>query len=116
MPDIHRFLENHAALSRRYFLRLGVAGSAAIGMSPLLSVMAGESIAKSPELAKAIAALGPFFTPPEDFQDVSRGKPLPHSIPEEKRKEVGLTREPCRVHERQRNARVMCLGHRGFRR
>jgi DMSO/TMAO reductase YedYZ molybdopterin-dependent catalytic subunit len=97
MSDLHRFLENHAALSRRYFLRLGVAGSAAIGLSPLLSVRAGESIAKTPELAKAIAALGPFFTPPEAFQDVSRGKPLPHSIPEEKRKEVGLTRETWRL-------------------
>ena len=116
MSDSHRFLLNHAALSRRYFLRLGIAGSTALGISQLLSVRAGESNVKSPELAKAIAALGPFFTPPEDFQDVSRGKPLPHSIPEEKRKEVGLTREPCRVHERQRNARVMCLGHRGFRR
>lgn len=97
MSDIHRFLENHAALSRRYFLRLGIAGSAAIGMSPLLNVKAGESIAKSPKLAKAIAGLGPFFTPPEAFQDVSRGKPLPHSIPEEKRKEVGLTRETWRL-------------------
>ena len=67
MPDIHSFLENHAALSRRYFLRLGVAGSAAIGLSPLLTSQAAESISKSPELAKAIAALGPFFTPPEAF-------------------------------------------------
>ncbi|MGI8982221.1 MAG: molybdopterin-dependent oxidoreductase [Pirellulaceae bacterium] len=97
MSDIHRFLENHAALSRRYFLRLGVAGSAAIGMSPLLSVSVGDSISKSPELAKAIAALGPFFTPPDAFQDVSRGKPLPHSIPEEKKKEIGLTRETWKL-------------------
>ena len=97
MSDLHGFLENHAALSRRFFLRLGIAGSAAIGMSPLLSVRAGESIVKSPELAKAIAALGPFFTPPEAFQDVSRGKPLPHSLPEEKKKEVGLTRETWKL-------------------
>jgi len=97
MSHLHRFLEIHASLSRRYFLRLGVAGTAAIGMSPLLSVRGGESNPKSPELAKAIAALGPFFTPPEAFQDVSRGKPLPHSIPEEKRKEVGLTRETWRL-------------------
>lgn len=35
----------------------------------------------------------PYFTPAEDFRDVSRGKPLPHSLPEEKQREVGLTRE-----------------------
>jgi DMSO/TMAO reductase YedYZ molybdopterin-dependent catalytic subunit len=97
MSEVHDFFENHAALSRRFFLRLGVAGSAAIGLSPLLSASASESIAKCPELAKAIVALGPFFTPPEDFQDVSRGKPLPHSIPEEKKKEVGLTRETWKL-------------------
>src|SRR3982751_5908488 len=97
MSDLHRFLENHAALSRRYFLRLGVAGSAAMGLSPLLTAQAAESITKSPELAKAIAALGSFITPPGEFQDVSRGKPLPHSIPEDKRKEVGLTRETWKL-------------------
>lgn len=97
MSDLHRFLQNHSALSRRYFLRLGVAGSAAIGLSPLLTAQAAEPITNSPAFANAIAALGPFFTPPEAFQDVSRGKPLPHSLPEEKRKEVGLTRETWRL-------------------
>ncbi|MGH7192291.1 MAG: molybdopterin-dependent oxidoreductase, partial [Candidatus Saccharimonadales bacterium] len=31
------------------------------------------------------------------FQDVSRGNPLPHSLPDDKKKEVGLTRESWRL-------------------
>jgi hypothetical protein len=34
---------------------------------------------------------------PEKFQDASRGKPLPHSLPEVKKREVGLTRETWRM-------------------
>src|SRR6476659_8155268 len=102
MNELHRFLLDHAGLSRRYFLRLGVVGSAAIGLSPLLRAdekagAAASTVARSPEMEKAIAALEPFFTSPEKFQDVSRGKPLPHSIPEEKKKEVGLTRETWKL-------------------
>lgn len=39
----------------------------------------------------------PYFTPQEKFRDVSRGKPLPHKLPPEKRTEVGLTRETWKV-------------------
>jgi len=62
MSHVQRFLEVHASLSRRYFLRLGVAGSAAIGLSPLLGASAAESKLTAPELAKALAALGSFMT------------------------------------------------------
>jgi DMSO/TMAO reductase YedYZ molybdopterin-dependent catalytic subunit len=37
------------------------------------------------------------FTPQEKFRDVSRGKPLPHSLPDEKKREVGLTRETWKL-------------------
>ena len=33
------------------------------------------------------------MTPQEKFGDVSRGKPIPHSLPDEKKREVGLTRD-----------------------
>jgi len=39
----------------------------------------------------------PYFTPQEKFRDVSRGTPLPHKLPPEKRSEVGLTRETWRL-------------------
>src|SRR5580765_8136146 len=93
MNDLHRFLHEHRRLSRRFFLKLGAAGSAALGWSPLAS----RAAPTSPELAKAIAALEPFFTPQEDFRDVSRGKPLPHSLPDDKKHEVGLTRETWKL-------------------
>src|SRR4051812_3447359 len=76
-------------LTRRLFLRAGAAAAAGWSVSDLR----GES----PELAKAIEKIEPYFTAPDDFQDVSRGKPLPHSIPLEKKKEVGLTRETWKL-------------------
>src|SRR5262249_60214259 len=46
---------------------------------------------------RAIAALEPVSTPEDKFRDVSRGKPLPHSLPEEKKRQVGLTRESWKL-------------------
>src|SRR5262249_20750003 len=77
-------------LTRRSFLR---AGAAVAG----LTVADVRADSPSPELAKAIEKIEPYFTAPDDFQDVSRGKPLPHSIPLEKKKEVGLTRETWKL-------------------
>ena len=80
-----------ADLTRRFFLRAGVAcaagwaaGGARAGPLP-------------PGLAGAVEKLEPYFTPVANFQDVSRGKPVPHSLPEEKRKEVGLTRDTWKL-------------------
>src|SRR5205823_11643721 len=50
-----------------------------------------------PELAHVIEKLEPYFTPPAEFRDVSRGKPIPHTLPEAKRREVGLTRDTWRL-------------------
>src|SRR5205085_4824594 len=41
--------------------------------------------------------LEPYFTPPAEFRDVSRGTPVPSTLPEEKKREVGLTRETWRL-------------------
>lgn len=85
------FLARHAELSRRFFLRAGAAWAAA--------GWAGTAHADPlpPELAAAIEKLEPYFTRPAEFQDVSRGTPVPHSIPEAKRMEVGLTRDTWRL-------------------
>ena len=77
------------SFTRRSFLRSGVGVVAAgrvAGADPL-----------PPELAPAVAKLEPYFTPPADFRDVSRGTPLPWKLPEEKRREVGLTRETWKL-------------------
>lgn len=88
-----RFLQDHAFVTRRYFLGLGAAGIAALHMTPL-----GWSAEQSvDQLRKAIEKLEPWLTRQDDFQDVSRGNPKPHSIDEEKRKQVGLTRDTWRL-------------------
>ena len=46
---------------------------------------------------KGGAQRDPYFTPAVDFRDVSRGKPLPHSLPDDKKREVGLTRETWKL-------------------
>jgi len=57
----------------------------------------GRAESRAPELAQALSRLEPFFTPPDKFQDVSRGKPLPHSLSEAKKREVGLTRNTWKL-------------------
>ncbi len=93
MNRLHPFLHEHRLLTRRFFVRLGVAGSA-LAMGWPLGAVGGERPA---ELTQAIEALEPFFTTQEDFRDVSRGKPLPHSLADEKKREVGLSRETWKL-------------------
>jgi len=93
MNELHRFLVEHRRLTRRFFLGLSAAAAATVATLPRL----GRAAPTSPELADAIAQLESFFTPQENFRDVSRGKPLPHSLPEDKKREVGLTRETWKL-------------------
>ena len=93
MKNAERFLVEHQELTRRHFLRLGAAGAAAFGFWPL----AGGAEPSAPELAKALESLEPLFTTQEKFRDVSRGKPLPHSLSDEKKRKVGLTRETWKL-------------------
>src|SRR5688572_12177676 len=93
MSELQRFLLEHRRLTRRFFVGLGAAGTAALASWPL----AGRADPSNPELAKAIADLESFFTPQAEFRDVSRGKPLPHSLPEEKKREVGLSRDTWKL-------------------
>src|SRR5207248_871007 len=75
-----------------FFLRCGAAWAAAGYAAPS---SAAEPL--PPELALALEKLEPFFTPPAEFGDVSRGTPIPHKLSEEKRREVGLTRETWKL-------------------
>lgn len=93
MNNTQRFLREHEELTRRHFIRLSATGAAALGFWPLAA--GAEPIA--PALAKALETLEPYFTSPEKFRDVSRGKPLPHSLSDEKKRHVGLTRETWRL-------------------
>jgi DMSO/TMAO reductase YedYZ molybdopterin-dependent catalytic subunit len=93
------FLDEHIQLTRRFFLQASALGVAAAQMA-----MGGEGDGKDPGAPakhvkpdKAGAFREPYFTPREDFRDVSRGNPLPHSLPDEKKRAVGLTRETWRL-------------------
>jgi len=92
MSEWEQFLARHAALSRRFFLRAGVAWAAGGGL-----LARADDAGLPPVLARAAARLPPYFTPPGDFRDVSRGNPVPHSLPEEKKRQAGLTRDSWRL-------------------
>ena len=88
-PLLPGFLSEHRTLSRRYFLQRGLAGAAALTAVPLLA--AEDS--RDPALQQALEKLEAWLTKPDEFRDVSRGKPVPHSLEEDRRREVGLTRD-----------------------
>ena len=82
------FLAEHGRATRRHFLRLGASGLA-------VGLLTGTSVARErdPRLQRSLDALETWLTRPDDFRDVSRGNPRPHSLSLEERKAVGLTRD-----------------------
>lgn len=91
MSESKQFLAEHGELTRRFFLQCGATWAAAACALP------ARGADLPPGLADAVAKIEPYFTPPREFRDVSRGKPIPHTLPEEKKREVGLTRETWRL-------------------
>ena len=105
MSPLEAFLREHTSLTRRYFLKTGAHGAAAaLAGGALISTRAaaedggeehgedGKRV-RDPRLQKALDALESWLTPPDDFRDVSRGNPKPHSLSDEDRERVGLTRD-----------------------
>jgi len=86
--DTTQLAQQHEALTRRYFLRLGAAGAAALAASPLWA--ASDEAERAVE--QAVARLE-YLTPPEKFRFFGRGKPPPGRLPTEKLREVGLSRD-----------------------
>src|SRR5207244_13537833 len=91
MGESREFLAEHGELTRRFFLRCGATWAAAKFALP---ASGGDLPA---ELAPALEKMEPYFTPPREFRDVSRGKPVPHTLPDDKKREVGLTRETWKL-------------------
>ncbi len=87
--SLDQFLRDHERLTRRFFLGLSGAAAATLSQSSLF----GAESKRAPKLQEAIDKLESWLTLQDDFRDVSRGKPKPHSLPDEKRKEVGLLRD-----------------------
>ena len=93
MNPLDRFLQDHSRLTRRFFVELGAASLATFAIRPRV----GRADELASELKESIAKLESFMTPLDKFRDVSRGSPVPHSLSDEKRTEVGLTRETWRL-------------------
>jgi hypothetical protein len=93
MYDPRLWAVEHALLTRRHFLRCGVAGAAAL---PLLPQIARGGDASNPALAALVKDLK-YLTREEDFGNVERGNPIPSTLPPEKLREVGLTRETWKL-------------------
>ena len=91
MSRLDDFLTEHRRLTRRYMLHAG-ASAAAIGLWPFCA-----RAEQPPELQRALAELESYLTRQDDFRDVSRGQPLPHTLPEEKKRSVGMTRETWKL-------------------
>jgi len=97
--DQPEFVDEHFRLARRFFLQLGICGLS-VTTSSLMAFAEDDKVSKPTKRQKpdkAGAQREPYFTPPEDFRDVSRGKPLPHSLSDEKKRDVGLTRETWKL-------------------
>lgn len=92
-----RFLADHIEATRRYFLQMGAVGIAALQSSSLLAGDDASKLSGDESLQAAIDALEPWLTPASEFRDVSRGKPIPHTLSDERRAEVGLTRDTWKL-------------------
>lgn len=89
----HQSLIEHYRLTRQYFLRLGIAGAAAFQTLPLSALDGTENA----DLRLATDDLPTWLTSQDDFKDVSRGNPKPHTLSKERRIEVGLSRETWKL-------------------
>ena len=94
------FLNEHRQLTRRFFLGYGAVGAAATEalLNAAASANAGNASGTNPAREadngdKTGVMQDPYFTPADGFRDVSRGKPIPHTLSEDQKREAGLTRE-----------------------
>ncbi|MFO0941228.1 MAG: molybdopterin-dependent oxidoreductase [Pirellulales bacterium] len=87
-------MTEHQEVSRRYFLQQGFAtGVVAVALGNPSATAQETKPTKISKPDKAGVLPEPYFTLSEHFGDVSRGKPIPHTLPESKLSEVGLTRD-----------------------
>ena len=87
------FLDDHMVVTRRFFVGLGSVGIVALKSLPILADDARDEAS----LQEAVGNIESWLTKPADFRDVSRGTPVPHTLPLEKRQEVGLTRDTWKL-------------------
>src|SRR4051794_2499318 len=98
MQPFDDFLSRHRDLTRRYFLKLGMLGlamPAALHRANRAQAATGGSLL--PNAEEKAQRFGSYLTSDELFADVSRGQPLPHELPDQKKAEVGMARDTWRL-------------------
>lgn len=90
------FAATHAALTRRFFIRLGAGSIAALSAPAAWAVQVQTKVAGDPLLAEAVGQLE-YLTPLSKFKLGGRGKPRIYEIPAEKLPSIGLTRETWKL-------------------
>jgi DMSO/TMAO reductase YedYZ molybdopterin-dependent catalytic subunit len=93
MSHAKRWTTAGLPLNRRRFLQAGAFGAAALPFWPQIASSAEPA---SPTLESLLRELQ-YLTPESEFGNVERGKPVPSSLPPEKLKTVGLTRESWKL-------------------
>jgi DMSO/TMAO reductase YedYZ molybdopterin-dependent catalytic subunit len=84
--------QEHSAITRRRFIKLGALGAAAASLGPLQARAATNNLSG----AESVENLD-YLTREENFVNVGRGDPPPHELSKEKRRAVGLARETWRL-------------------
>src|SRR5262249_23929027 len=100
MSELTRFLHQHGELTRPSFLKVGGLAVTSSGLLPRLAHADPAADSQPPakaQLGDGVKKIESLITPQQQFYDVSRGNPLPHTLPEEKKQEVGLTRETWKL-------------------
>lgn len=96
--DKQDFHSEHRRLTRRYLLAFGSVGAVALQGLPLIAADPTASDELSDSITQqAVDKLESWLTKPDNFRDVSRGKPLPHTLDEQQRIEAGLTRDTWKL-------------------
>ena len=85
--DERRLIDQHWDVTRRYFLKLGAAGIAALGSGRAEASENGQRL-----LAEAIGRLE-YLTPEERFISAGRGNPPPDRLSAQQRRAAGLDRD-----------------------
>src|SRR5438067_1917203 len=92
MKDRDSLPREHRSFTRRQFFPAAAALAAAGLAAP-----DGSAEPLPPELGPALEKIEPYLFSQEQFTDVSRGSPAPGTLSEERRREVGLTRETWKL-------------------
>lgn len=99
MGNAKHFSSQHVALTRRYFLEAGVAATtiSALGSSSEIAMAKATPHSVEQKLAELTRTLEPYFTAPNQFRDVSRGTPIPHTLDANALQAAGLTRDSWKL-------------------